>query len=55
MKAEHIVALVFSLIFFPIIFYICLSIRCSKQMPQPQLNELTDSDSEESRDSGIFM
>jgi hypothetical protein len=59
MKEEHIVALVFSLIFFPIIFYICCSIRCYKEIPQPQpnilnLNELTDSDSEES-DSGIFM
>jgi hypothetical protein len=59
MKAEHIAALVFSSIFFSIFFYICLSIRCSKQIHQPQLNilnlnELADSESEE-LDSGVFM
>ena len=53
------VALFFSLLFFPTIFYIFSSIRCSKQIPQPQLdilnlNELADSESEE-LDSGIFV
>ena len=53
-EAELLVELIFGLIFFPIICYICLSIRCSKQstMPQPQLNIVNLN---ESTDSGIFM
>ena len=51
-EAELLVELIFGLIFFPIICYICLSIRCSKQstMPQPQLNIVNLN---ESTDSGI--